>query len=121
MLSTQTREAQARMNEMRQLIGKRLEGEYTPRSRAGTLPSTPPAQTTDTFSADGIVQTLQGVVSEADQHLSRAASKHETMHDDLKLLTSDLKEVSQSTYGLEIHSILIRCCLEIIRSGEDET
>jgi len=31
-------------------------------------------------------------VSETDQHLTRAATNHETMRDDLKLLTSDFKE-----------------------------
>lgn len=81
------------MNEMRQLIGKRFEGEGTSRTRAGTLPISPAPRTTDAFSADGIAQTLQEVVSEVDQHLTRAASNHETMHDNFKLLASDFREV----------------------------
>jgi hypothetical protein len=92
-LPMQTREAQERMNEMRQLIGKRFEGESTPRSRAGTLPGSPAPRTADSFSADEIARTLQDIVSEADQQLTRAASNHETMQDDLKLLVSDFKEV----------------------------
>jgi len=79
---------------MRQLIGKRLEGENTPRSRAGTLPNSPALRTVDPFSADGIARTLQEVVSDADQQLTQAASNHETMQEGLKVLASDFKEKS---------------------------
>jgi len=82
------------MNEMRQLIGKRFEAEGTPRSRAGTLPGSPASRTTEVFPADGIARTLQDVVSQADQNLTRAASNQEMIHDDLKLLVSDFKEKS---------------------------
>ena len=103
-LYKQTREAQQRMAEMRHLIGKRFEGESTPRSRAGTLPNSPAPRITDP-SADGVARTLQDIVSETDQHLTRAATNHETMRDDLKLLASDFKEVGRSNFPLR--SVLI--------------
>ena len=92
------------MNEMRQLIGKRLEGEGTPRSKAGILPA---PRTMDPFSADGIARTLQDVVSDADQELTRAASNHETMQDDLKVLASDFKEVGRWSIAGDLLSFII--------------
>jgi hypothetical protein len=80
------------MSEMRILIGKRLESEGTPRHRSGSGPI-PPA--TD---ADGTARTLQAVVSEVDQYLTRAASNHETMRDDLKFFASEFKDVGELTH-----------------------
>jgi len=78
---------------MRQLIGKRFEGDGTPRSRAGTLPCSPAPRTVDA-TADGTSQALQDVVFDADQHLMKATANHELMYDDLKLLASEFKEKS---------------------------
>jgi hypothetical protein len=92
-LLLQTREAQERLNEMRQLIGKRFETEGTPRSRLGGLPSSPALRTTDSFPAEDIAKSLQELVCEAEKDLTRAISNHETLQDDLKLLAADFKEV----------------------------
>lgn len=91
--SSQTREAQDRMNEMRQLIGKRFESDGAPRSRPGVFPSSPAPRQTENFQADGIAQSLQELVSEADKDLTRAVSNHDTLQDGLNLLVSDFKEV----------------------------
>lgn len=81
------------MNEMRQLIGKRLEGDGTPRQRQGAFPSSPAPRNTDIASADDIASTLQELVSQADNDLSRAASNYGSVHESLKLLVSDFVEV----------------------------
>lgn len=91
----QTREAQDRMNEMRQLIGKRLDGEMTPRGRAGTLPSSSTQRPADTHAADKTASSLQEIVSEADEHLARATSNYDKLQGGLDLLVSDLKEVRE--------------------------
>lgn len=82
------------MNEMRQLIGKRLESDGTPRTRAGTLPSSPALRLARAFSPDDTAGTLQEIVSEADHNISRAASNYDTMQQDIQLLADDFKEVS---------------------------
>ena len=81
------------MNEMRQLIGKRLEGDGTPRQRQGVFPSSATPRSMDTLSAAGIASTLQELVFRADDDLSRAASNYGTVHEGLKLLTTNFIEV----------------------------
>jgi len=89
----QTREAQERLNEMRQLIGKRFEAEGTPRSRLGAMPGSP--RTTDSFPAEGIARSLQELVCEAEKDLTRAFSNHESLQDNLRVLAADFKEVGR--------------------------
>lgn len=89
----QTREAQERMNEMRQLIGKRLEGDSTPRQRHSVFPSSATPRNIDTSSATTIAPTLQELVSQASSDLSRAASNYGTLYEGIKLLTSNVTEV----------------------------
>lgn len=89
----QTREAQERMNEMRQLIGKRLEGDSTPRQRHSVFPSSATPRNIDTSSATTMTPTLQELVSQASSDLSRAASNYGTLYEGIKLLTSNVTEV----------------------------
>lgn len=94
MLFVQTREAQERMNEMRQLIGKRLDGEIAP-SRSNELPGSPVPYTTDASRLQGLSRSLQDLISGADKDLARATTNHETLRDGLKALMTEMAEVCQ--------------------------
>ncbi|KAF7981667.1 hypothetical protein HWV62_32792 [Athelia sp. TMB] len=89
-----TKEAQDRMNEMRSLIGRRLESEATPRTRAGTLHNASTPRNVEAVPADDIASSLQELVSEADQHILKASSNYEAMQDNIRLLANDLKQKS---------------------------
>ncbi|KAI0050211.1 hypothetical protein FA95DRAFT_662337 [Auriscalpium vulgare] len=85
-----TRAAQDRLEEMRQLIGKR-NGEVTPRSRTRSAVDTPPLGH-DKPRPDEAVQLVEESASEADKALLRAASTQDALGVDLALLAADLKE-----------------------------
>ncbi|KAH7914399.1 hypothetical protein BJ138DRAFT_1143943 [Hygrophoropsis aurantiaca] len=86
-----TKEAQQRLEEMRQLIGKRqLEG--TPRSRPRSLISDNSlASPTDPSSGLDFTR-LDESVCEADKFLSHVAGNWESLHTNVRHLASDLKE-----------------------------
>ncbi|KAG0709787.1 hypothetical protein DFH29DRAFT_885797 [Suillus ampliporus] len=86
-----TREAQQRLEEMRQLIGKRQQ-EGTPRSRPRSFAlelSTPGPPVTPGASN---VSSLSESVADADKLLASALSSHETLHQNLTQVVSDFKE-----------------------------
>lgn len=63
-----------------------------PRSRAGTLPSAPIPRS-DAVAVDDTANTLQELASEADRHILRAASNHESMQTNIRILIDDIKQV----------------------------
>ncbi|KAI6047452.1 hypothetical protein EDC04DRAFT_2864519 [Pisolithus marmoratus] len=85
-----TREAQARLDEMRQLISKRqMEG--TPRIRPySTVPESMTSLTPDTTGIS-IIGRLEESVKDADQCISRAVTNHKMLQDCLEQLFQDLK------------------------------
>lgn len=101
----QTKEALQRMEEMRQLIGKRgAEGVVTPRSRPRSVvavphaaPATPTAgagpSTNPGYDLPAWTQHVGALANDAERDVARAASSHETLQTDLRLLAADLKEV----------------------------
>ncbi|EGN93023.1 hypothetical protein SERLA73DRAFT_98341 [Serpula lacrymans var. lacrymans S7.3] len=86
-----TKEAQQRMEEMRQLIGKR-QPEGTPRSRPRSIvqdsimPRTPDPSFGDNFAY------VNESASDADKSLARAVQNNESLHNDLLQLVTDFKE-----------------------------
>ncbi|KAG2042276.1 hypothetical protein BDR03DRAFT_944957 [Suillus americanus] len=86
-----TREAQQRLDEMRQLISKRQQ-EGTPRNRPRSFVtelSTPgPPATLGTSN----ISLLSESVADADKLLASALSSHETLHQSLTQVVSDFKE-----------------------------
>jgi hypothetical protein len=78
-----TREAEGRLQEMRQLIGQR-QVECTPRSR---MPDSYTSQ------VEAVTRSLEGLLSEACLDLEKTASTHEALQTDLQHLASNLKEV----------------------------
>ncbi|CAL1700184.1 unnamed protein product [Somion occarium] len=111
-----TREAQARMEEMRQLISKR-NGETTPRSRPfsmiseGSLP-----KLSEATRSDDIGRNIEELASHADQELSRAVKDQEHVHTELRQLTDHLKETSADLERtrLELEGAKRQC--EVVKS-----
>ncbi|KAG2156207.1 hypothetical protein DEU56DRAFT_766033 [Suillus clintonianus] len=86
-----TREAQQRLDEMRQLIGKRQQ-EGTPRTRPRSFaPELFTPGPTPTPSTSNVSQ-LNESVADADKLLASALSSHETLHQSLAQVVSDFKE-----------------------------
>lgn len=85
----QTKAAQERMEEMRQLIGRR-QADGTPRSR-------PRSAIFDTSSQSSthanVVDSIGALVSEADRDLSRAVSFQETLRQDIVEMAAGFREV----------------------------
>ncbi|KAF5388006.1 hypothetical protein D9615_000543 [Tricholomella constricta] len=89
-----TKAAQERMEEMRQLIGRRqLEGEGTPRSRPRSVFDTPP-RAIPSANATGTARAIEKLVSEADRDLARAVSNQDALQLDLQQVSVALKEKS---------------------------
>jgi hypothetical protein len=88
----QTKAAQERMEEMRQLIGKRGgEAEKRPQLRGSKEVV---GTGNDTTRAGECLRSIEDAASEADKSLLRAASNQEALAVDLGLVAADLKEVS---------------------------
>ena len=88
----QTKAAQERMEEMRQLINRRGgEAEKRPQSRG---PKEVVGASTDTGRARECLRSIEDAASEADKSLLRAASNQDALAVDLGLVATDLKEVS---------------------------
>ncbi|KII94880.1 hypothetical protein PLICRDRAFT_33706 [Plicaturopsis crispa FD-325 SS-3] len=85
-----TKAAQERMEEMRQLIQKR-QGEGTPRSRSrnGFAMDDPQPQSSDKL--DRFAKSVEGLVSDADRDLLRAASNIETIQNDIRQVATEFK------------------------------
>jgi len=106
--------AQERMEEMRQLIGKRGM-EATPRSqhREQKGAATPG---TDAVRSGDLLRFIEDAVSEADKSLVRAASNQEALSIDIGLLVADLKEKSSllERSRVELQSTKRQC--ELVKS-----
>ncbi|KDQ64245.1 hypothetical protein JAAARDRAFT_27871 [Jaapia argillacea MUCL 33604] len=85
-----TKEAQARMEEMRQLIGRRGEGPSRIRPRSIVDSSS----VSNSSSSKEFTRTIEEFVSNADKHLTRAMSNQELQCDGFKLVIANLGQVS---------------------------
>ena len=98
----QTKAAQERMEEMRQLISKRGgEAEKRPQLRVSkeVVGAGP-----DIGRAGECLRSIDDAVSEADKSLLRAASNQEALTVDLGLVAADLKEVSSERSPISLHN-----------------
>jgi protein ECT2 len=89
----QTKEAQARMQEMQRLIGRRaVENPTRPRpismATDSVLPKVP-----DTSRAEDVAKSMDELASHVDSDLTRAAQSLKDVHSDLNRLTATLVEV----------------------------
>ena len=91
----QSRAAQERMEEMRQVIGRR-QGEYTPRSRPRSTFDMNRTPTVDKSQVDRSAQVVDDLVVEADNDLVQAVSHQDKLQDGLKKLIADYREVSRT-------------------------
>ncbi|KAG5341935.1 hypothetical protein C0989_006778 [Termitomyces sp. Mn162] len=93
-----TKAAQERLDEMRQVIGRRqLEGDGIPRSRPHSMfdtPSRTPSSDASTTLAADSARNVETLASEADRSLARAVSNQDVLQLDLKQMSSELKEKS---------------------------
>ena len=99
-LLSKTREAQQRMDEMRQLIGRR-NGELTPRkvrSVIGTPERVPPLPTStanEPLRLDGLDKTIESFVFDVDGKLAQAAENQDAVKDGLREISAKLREVQR--------------------------
>lgn len=97
-LLSKTREAQQRMDEMRQLIGRR-NGELTPRKVRlviGTperVPPLPTSTTNEPLRLDGLDKTIESFVFDVDGKLAQAAENQDAVKDGLREISAKLREV----------------------------
>ena len=91
----QTKAAQERMEEMRNLIGRRQE--ETPRSRPRTAIFSTPSRTSSETSEE-VSRTIDMLVADADQDLVKAQSNQDTLQNELRRLASEFKEVLQTFF-----------------------
>lgn len=97
-LSPKTREAQQRMDEMRQLIGRRA-GDLTPRKVRPTVdtsekpPPLPTPTTTEPLRLDGLDKAIEGFVFDVDGKLAQAAENQDTVQEGLREISAKLREV----------------------------
>lgn len=85
-----TKEAQARLDEMRQLISKRqMEG--TPRIRPYSIVSESPTLLTPDATGNPILSRLEESIKDANLFITRAATSHDMLQDCLEQLFEDLK------------------------------
>ncbi|KAF9226615.1 hypothetical protein BS17DRAFT_775896 [Gyrodon lividus] len=88
-----TKEAQQRMQEMRQLIGKRqTEAPGTPRSRPRSLVAESPMPSASEMVNSAVLNRLEESLMDADQHMAHATSHHETLQNDFEQFMHDIKE-----------------------------
>ncbi|KAG6869324.1 hypothetical protein C0993_000077 [Termitomyces sp. T159_Od127] len=91
-----TRAAQERLEEMRQVIGRRqLEGDGLSRSRPHSVFDTPSKTHTSSGTSTTIVDTARNVetlVSETEKSLARAVTSQDTLQLNIKQMSAELKE-----------------------------
>ncbi|KIJ70110.1 hypothetical protein HYDPIDRAFT_104781 [Hydnomerulius pinastri MD-312] len=110
-----TKEAQQRLEEMRQLIGKRqMEG--TPRSRPRSLAAESPMPGASEPVNSAILARLEESLADADQHIVRTVSHHETLQSDLEQFMHDIKEkaVEYDKTRVELQNTKRQC--ELVKS-----
>ncbi|KAH9947218.1 hypothetical protein B0H21DRAFT_740140 [Amylocystis lapponica] len=111
-----TREAQARMEEMRQLIGKRY-GESTPRSRHQSMVESPSlSRLSSPVHVEDIYQSIDDLATQADREILRAIKSQNAAHSDIVSLTAKLKEKSSDldSARTELRSTKRQC--ELVKS-----
>ncbi|KAI0309685.1 hypothetical protein OF83DRAFT_1273034, partial [Amylostereum chailletii] len=129
--------AQERLDEMRQLIGKRMNGDVggTPRSRprsvlGGDVPQTPTHERTGSQSqaaarGEELVQLIDDAACEADKTLLRASSHQEALGLDIALLANDLKEkaslLEKARHDLQNSKRQCELVKELLRDASTET
>lgn len=95
---SKTREAQQRMDEMRQMIGRR-NGDLTPRKvrpvidtfeKASPLPA---SATNEPLRLDGLDRTIEGFVFDVDGKLAQAAENQDAVQEGLREISAKLREV----------------------------
>jgi len=95
---SKTREAQQRMDEMRQLIGRR-NGDLTPRKVrpvVDTFETVPPlsiSTTNEPLRLDGLDKTIEGFVFDVDGKLAQAAENQDAVQEGLREVSAKLREV----------------------------
>ncbi|KAI0004943.1 hypothetical protein BJV74DRAFT_315564 [Russula compacta] len=106
--------AQERMDEMRQLIRKRV-GEVTPRSQCRGQKEVVSADS-DMCRTGDLLISIEDALSEADKSLVRAASNQEALSVDIGLLATDLKEKASliEKSRVELQSTKRQC--ELVKS-----
>jgi hypothetical protein len=95
----QTKAAQERMEEMRNLIGRRQE--ETPRGRTRSAIFTSPSRTSSETSEE-VSRTLDMLVADADQELVKAQSNQDILQNELHRLASEFKEVLQTIFFIAV-------------------
>lgn len=102
----QTKEAQARMDEMRQLIGRR-QGELPFRTRQLNMsPDVPRARTPESPArVSSIAKSIEEFASLAGQQLEKAEKTQDLVHTELKSLGAHLKEVMIILFAWHSHLI----------------
>ncbi|KAG7096774.1 hypothetical protein E1B28_004184 [Marasmius oreades] len=121
-----TKAAQARLDEMRQLIGQR-NGELTPRSRPpGSVLGTPLCSHSSIDSpAAGPAFTpfanFGTLATDADAHLVRALTTLETLHSSAKEVSHQLKERTTDLEKKNVELQNVRRQLEVMKSLLEET
>ncbi|KAI0082531.1 hypothetical protein K474DRAFT_1655326 [Panus rudis PR-1116 ss-1] len=111
-----TREAQARMEEMRQLISKR-NGETTPRTRPLSMVSDGSlSRISDLARNDECIRTIEELASQAEQDLSNSLRGHEQVQFGLRQLTEHLQESASELEKtrLELEGAKRQC--EVVKS-----
>ena len=98
----QTKAAQDRMEEMRNLIGRRQDD--TPRSRTRTAVFSTPSRASSEAS-DEVSRTLDILVADADKGLVKAQSNQDILQNELRRLASEFKEVLQTSLAVLLLSI----------------
>jgi len=90
--ATVSREAQARMDEMRQLIGKRY-GPTTPRTPQRNTVETPKRTSNAEYSPfDDFAHSIEDYVFDADGNLAKALAAQDELQADVKAISASLKE-----------------------------
>ena len=103
-----TREAQQRMDEMRQMIGRRT-GDLTPRKvrpvidTSEKVPPLPTLATSEPLRPDGLDKTIESFVFNVDGKLAQAAENQDAVQEGLRAISAKLREV-WFLHALPLHS-----------------
>ncbi|KAG6831397.1 hypothetical protein H0H92_010999 [Tricholoma furcatifolium] len=115
-----TKAAQERLEEMRQVIGRRMDADGTPRSRPRSLFETPskslPVLTPPVLTSTDSTRAVETLVGEADQNLARAVSHQDALQLDLKQISVDLKEKSTELEKTRLELQNARRQTEVVKS-----
>ncbi|KAF9464393.1 hypothetical protein BDZ94DRAFT_1161981 [Collybia nuda] len=113
--STLTKAALERMEEMRQLIGRR-QGEGTPRSRPFSTAVDTPTRNATSINISDLSRTIDTLVSDTDKNLSRATSNQEALQRDFKQVATQLKEKSTDLERAKVELQNLKRQCELVKS-----